>query len=142
MAGHDIFTYECSRKLQADNMTTKMIQKQAWAMNKEKSMKYNPELLFQQFLFVAPSNLIDMDEFISFELAVNEQILTEKITKKADGNCIKLFLLAVVVVSVMNDLKLWNLINFLRYCCSISCFTQETSSFPEGQNIFRINLES
>lgn len=28
MAGHDIFTYECSRKLQADNMTTKMIQKQ------------------------------------------------------------------------------------------------------------------
>ena len=75
-------------------------------MNKEKTMKYNPELLFQQFLFVGPSNLIDMDEFISFELAVNEQILTEKITKKAEGNCIKLFLLAVVVVSVMNDLKL------------------------------------
>ena len=69
-------------------------------------MKYNPGLLFPQFLLAALSNLVDVDEFLSFELAANEQILAGKITKIAEEHFIRFFLLAVVLVSVINDLEL------------------------------------
>ena len=57
MAGNDVFTFKCSHKSRAHNMTTKI------TLDKDRSIKCDPGLLFQRLLLAAHSNLVDMDEF-------------------------------------------------------------------------------
>ena len=82
MAGHDIFTYECS--LKAHNMATKI------TLHKDKDKKSDPELHLQQILFPALPNLFDIDEFLSFELAAFFLSLFEAIYFLQKGNKLNL----------------------------------------------------
>ena len=62
ITGHAVFTCECSQKSQAHSITTKITVK-------NKSIKYYPRPLYQQLLLAFPWNLVDLNGFLSFELA-------------------------------------------------------------------------
>ena len=96
MQGYDIFTYECSRKAAAKNMTAKI------SLDKKKNIKCDPALLFQRLLLVAQTNPIDMDDILSYELSAfplslfetstllrkaNKPNLTEGIVKIINATC-------------------------------------------------------
>ena len=65
-AGHPVFTYECSQKcsqnVQPHSITTQITMK-------NKSIKYYARSLFQQLPLAFSSNLVDLNKFLSFELA-------------------------------------------------------------------------
>lgn len=62
MAGYDASTYECSWISQAHNMTTKT------TLDTYMSIKCDLGLLFQQPLLALLSNLVGINELLSFEL--------------------------------------------------------------------------